>query len=161
MFKTTQGPDGPMIPEKVLTIARLMTDDWWDLSLAHSNKHGSIPCERTAFIGYLTEAMHCAMYDIFDKTSSFYELCKSNDDNIIGKDVTLKEDVLTVNFNLFNSLGLDIPYATQRAGDFCWEVFENISVIQLEKHLWNINLIFDGDLISDQIERMSKYSSGD
>ena len=153
MFQLVQGPEGPLtIPKEVLTIARQMTDDWWDLSLSHSNRQGDVSCERTAFIGYLSEAIHYAMHDIYGDTSSFYQICKSNDDNIIGKVAMMRDQVLTLNFNVFNSLDLNIPYASQRAGDFCWEVFANIRVKQMERHLWNIEVDVDLDLIHDTIQ---------
>lgn len=160
MFKLVQGPEGPLtIPKQVLTVARQMTDDWYDLSLSHSNRQGSISCERTAFIGYLSEALHYAMHDIYGETSSFYELCKSNDDNIIGNVLITRGRVIKLDFNVFNSLGLNMPYAAQRAGDFCWEVFADIRVKPMEKHLWNVEIDIDLDLIEDFIQmRMSRES---
>jgi hypothetical protein len=158
MFKTLQGPEGPQIQRRVLELCSQFTDDWYDLSEGHSKRKGldQISCERTQFIGYLCEATHYAMHDIYGYSSSFYNVCKENDDNIDGKHVFIKDNQLVISFNLFNSLGLNIPYASQRASDFCWEVFSDIRATRMETHLWNIELKFDMDLILDHMEKLGE-----
>lgn len=157
-FQTVQTENGPQVTEQMLKTIVRVTDDFYDFSVIHSKrkKIDRIACERSNFIGYLCEAVHYAMNDIHGYASSFYKTCKENDDNIIGKHVIKKPHVIVVNFNLFNSLGLNIPYAAQRASDFCWEVFSDIKVTPMEKHLWNIQLEFDTDLIRDQLEKVGE-----
>ena len=152
MFNTLHGSDGPRISKKQLYACTILIDDWYEFSELHSRARGmdQIACERTQFIGYLCEAAHYAIHDIYGHTSSFYKLCKENDDNIIGKHVILKEDHIIMNFNVFNSLDLNMTYASQRAGDFCWEVFKDIKVTQMEKHLWNVEVKFTLDLINEK-----------
>ena len=152
MFKTLQGPEGPQISKGYLRACVIILDDWYELSQWHSKRRGldQIGCERTQFIGYLSEAAHYAMNDVYNEKSSFYTICKENDDNIIGKHIIEKDNSIIMNFNLFNSLGLNIPYASQRASDFCWEVFSDIKVTNMENHLWNVEIVFDLDLINDR-----------
>lgn len=161
MFKTLEGPDGPQLSKKHVGACVMLIDDWYDFSEAHSSQKGidQIGCERTQFIGYLCEAAHYAMHDIYDQTTSFYTICKENDDNVVGKHMLLKDDHILMNFNVFNSLDINMTYAAQRAGDFCWEVFKDIKVTQMERHLWNVEVKFDLDIISDKFDWLFKLAN--
>ena len=161
MFKTLEKNGESQISKRVLELCTLIIDDFYNLSEGHSKRKGldQISCERSQFIGYLCEATHYAMNDIHNHASSFYNICKENDDNIDGKHIFIKDGAITMSFNIFNSLDLNIPYASQRAADFCWEVFSDIRVTQIERHLWNIELKFDMDLITDHMDKITTFRS--